>query len=122
MRTCWAEALGGCDGGLSGEHLLSRGLFSGKNVLVQGSHWRTAKPKSIGLRSLIANILCRKHNSALSIADDEAIRAFRAIRLFEEILSGRKLLTDAADLKHDVHGPILERWFIKTAINLFVIS
>jgi hypothetical protein len=121
-RTCWAEILGGCDGPLTGEHLFSKGLFSGKSVQVQGDIWKTTKLKSIGVNSLTANILCRAHNNALSIVDDEGIRAFRAIRRFEEILSLRQTRFDAADLQHDVDGLLLERWFLKHAVNLFVAS
>src|SRR5262249_24033085 len=80
MRTCWAAILGGCDGPLTGEHLFSKGLFSGKSVQVQGNLWKSSKPKAIGINSLTANILCRKHNNALAPVDAEGIRAFRAIR------------------------------------------
>ena len=122
MRICWAAILGGCGGGFSGEHLLSKGLFTGKQVQVQGSPWRAMVPKSVGVNALTANILCRTHNSMLSTVDDEGIRAFRAIRRFEEIMSLRKPLTDATELQHEVYGPMLERWFIKHTINLFVVS
>jgi hypothetical protein len=91
-------------------------------VQVQGGIWKTAKLKSIGVNSLTANILCGAHNSALSIVDAEGIRVFRAIRRFEEILSLRQPLFDAADLEHDADGFLLERWFLKHAINLFVAS
>src|SRR6516162_916736 len=33
----------------------------------------------------------------------------------------RQALTDAADLRHDADGPLLERWFLKHAVNLFVV-
>jgi hypothetical protein len=122
VRTCWAAILGGCDGPLTGEHLFSKGLFSGKSVQVQGSPWKATKPKLIGVSSLTANILCREHNNALSTVDHEGIRAFRAIRRFEEILSLRQALTDATDLLHDANGLLLERWFLKHAVNLFVVS
>ncbi|MGB6564147.1 MAG: hypothetical protein WBE69_16220 [Candidatus Binataceae bacterium] len=121
-RTCWAAIIGGCDGPLTGEHLFSKGLFSGKSVQVQGNIWRTTSLKSIGINSLTANILCHVHNNALSTVDNEGIRAFRAIRRFEEILSLRQALADAADLQHDADGILLERWFLKHAVNLFVVS
>jgi hypothetical protein len=91
-------------------------------VQVQGNLWKSSKPKAIGINSLTANILCRKHNNALAPVDAEGIRAFRAIRRFEEILSGRQVPSDAADLQHNADGPLLERWFLKHAINLFVVS
>ena len=122
MRSCWAAGLGRCQGGITSEHLFSKGLFSGRRVQVQGSLWKSAKPKLIGVNCLTANILCSHHNNSLSRVDDEGILAFRAIRRFEEILSGRQSPLHASDLQHDVDGTILERWFIKTAINLFVVS
>jgi hypothetical protein len=82
----------------------------------------SSKPKFIGMNSLTANILCRVHNNALSTVDVEGVRAFRAIRCFEEILSLRQALTDAADLQHNADGLLLERWFLKHAVNLFVVS
>lgn len=79
-------------------------------------------PKLVGINALTANILCRTHNSMLSTVDDEGICAFHAIRRFEEILSLRKPLTDATELQHEVCGSMLERWFIKHTVNLFVVS
>ena len=35
-RTCWAHTLGGCDGGITGEHVLSSGLFINGFVDVVG--------------------------------------------------------------------------------------
>jgi len=82
MRRCWAAVLGNCGGGISGEHLVSKRLFRRKTVVVQGLPWNEKNPQSIGLNALTANILCRDHNSALSIVDDEGIAAFHAIRRF----------------------------------------
>src|SRR6266446_3468995 len=122
MRTCWAAVLGKCGGGISGEHVLSKGLFRGKAVQVQGTPWKAEKLKPIGINALTANILCRDHNSALSNVDDEGIAAFHAIRRFEEVLAGRLNPINAADLQHHVSGHMLERWFIKHAINLFIVT
>jgi hypothetical protein len=122
VRTCWAAILGGCSGPLTGEHLFSKGLFSGKLVRVQGTPWKTLKPKIIGIGRLTANVLCSGHNTSLSPIDNEGIRAFRAIRRFEEILSGRQIPTHASELQHNADGLLLERWFLKHAINLFIVS
>jgi hypothetical protein len=116
---CWAANLGGCAGGISGEHLISKGLFSGKTVQVSGHIWKSEKPKSIGINSLTANILCRTHNSALSDVDAAGIGVFRALRQFEEIHSGRQS-PEESKMKHRVFGPLLERWCLKHMINLFV--
>jgi hypothetical protein len=78
--------------------------------------------KSIGINALTANMLCGKHNSALSEVDAEGIASFKAIRRFEEVLSRRRPVLNATDLEHHAQGHLLERWFIKHAINLFVIA
>jgi hypothetical protein len=122
MRTCWAAVLGKCGGGISGEHVISKGLFRGKAVQVQGTPWKAEKLKPIGINTLTANILCRDHNSALSKVDDEGMAAFHAIRRFEEVLSGRMTPINATDLQHHVSGHMLERWFIKHAVNLFIVT
>jgi hypothetical protein len=122
MRKCWAQVLGNCGGGLSGEHVLSKGLFKGKSVQVQGGIWKTEALKSIGINSLIVNIVCRAHNSELSGVDVEGIAAFHAIRRFEEILSNRIRHPRSTDLEHIASGNLLERWFLKHTINLFIIN
>jgi hypothetical protein len=66
------------------------------------------------------NKLCKNHNQAFSVVDDEGIAAFHAIRRFEGFLSGRKHQVASSDLEHKASGPLLERWFIRHAINLFV--
>lgn len=122
MRTCWARVLGGCGGGFSGEHIVSKGLFRGNKVHVAGTPWTTGAPKAIGINSLTANMLCRNHNSALSPVDEEGILAFHAIHRFEEILSGRQVPENGIGLSHVARGPLMERWFVKHAINFFVVA
>jgi hypothetical protein len=122
MKMCWATPIGGCGGGFTGEHILSKGLFTGKRVVVEGTSWRTSEPKAIGVNALTANRLCRDHNNGLSEVDAEGIAAFHAIRRFEDILAGRRPVRRPGDLSHDVRGPLLERWFIKHAINLVVVG
>jgi len=39
MSESWASCLGGCDGGMSAEHIVSEGLFESQCVQVQGFHW-----------------------------------------------------------------------------------
>lgn len=122
MHKCWADNLGSCEGKISGEHIISKGIFTGKFVNVQGFPWNRGEIKAIGINSITSNILCTHHNNSLSIVDNEGIDLFRAIRRFEEILSGRNFLINQSTLNHIASGKLLEQWFIKHAINLFIIS
>jgi hypothetical protein len=86
-------------------------------------------PESIGFYVQLLEFSCNAWHfratapfSRKATVDAEGISAFRAIRRFEEILSLRQALTDAADLQHDADGLLLERWFLKHAVNLFVVS
>jgi hypothetical protein len=78
MVECWAKALGGSSPVQSGEHLFSAGLFQGTMITVQGFHW-CPEPKSVGLASLTANILCTTHNSGLSQLDSAALQTLNAL-------------------------------------------
>jgi hypothetical protein len=121
MVECWAEALGGCSAVQSGEHLFSAALFQGKTVTVQGFHW-CPEPRSVGLTKLTANILCTTHNSLLSPVDDGAKQTLdtlaEAIRL-SDVRVGLEPRRVWRPARYQVDGQLLERWFMKTLINLF---
>lgn len=121
MVNCWANALGGCSSVQSGEHLFSAGLFQGNMVTVQGFHW-CPELKSVGLASLTANILCTTHNSELSPLDSAALQALNTLEEARRLLhvrAGLKPRRFWSSVRDRVDGPLLERWFMKTAINLF---
>jgi hypothetical protein len=76
MDRCYARHLGGCGGGISGEHFISKALLkrieaAGGGVYVSGFPWLKDAPgrKRVGIGSLVANVLCRDHNSRLSDLD-----------------------------------------------------
>lgn len=120
MVNCWASPLGGCGGKISREHLVSRALFIGDHIAVQGFPWCKNEPKTIGLANVTAKILCRKHNSDLSDLDSAAAKFFDAIRQATRICNVRsKLKPGIWHVKRfAVDGLKLERWFLKTLINL----
>jgi hypothetical protein len=105
---CWANYRGDCDRGMSDEHLLSKALFPEKVVYVSGFSWCGEKEHRIGINSLQRRFLCTKHNNDLSLTDEEGARAVKAFALGK---------TEKA-----LHGPLLERWLLKTAINLSIDS
>ena len=82
MKKCWAVSLGDCSDKISGEHILTAGMFPGDTVHVRGLSWCPDKPKEIGLASLVKNVLCTAHNSRLSPVDEAGIHTFDTIREF----------------------------------------
>lgn len=116
-RSCWAAPLGGCDGPLTGEHLVTDAVL-GRSVSVRGMPWCQGGFKTVGAASLTANILCDRHNSMLSEVDQVAADAKAALfwmlspqtkqawRYEERLLNGHKLA----------------RWAAKTACNLIVVE
>jgi hypothetical protein len=121
MKTCWALVLGDCSEDISREHLVSESIFLDDTVLVQGFKWCKDIPKQVGLASLTSKILCRHHNSMLSILDSSAKASYEAIRsaqvLYETRLRLRKnKFWNTVNFK--VSGILFERWVLKTLINL----
>lgn len=120
-KLCWAACLGDCSNKISGEHVVSKGLFADQSqIFVQGMSWCKDKPKQIGINNFTRRILCSKHNSELSGADDAAIdtaEKFReAFRLYEVREALKPRIWAAQRFRVDVYG--LERWFLKTLINI----
>jgi len=118
---CWASCLGDCAGGQSGEHVVSECLWEGDAVSVLGGRWAPSVPKTIGLQAIKANILCATHNSRLSDADSEGGRAFDALRQFVfDQQAVRRGLKEAGTepIERIIDRTLLERWFLKTTINL----
>ena len=115
---CFARAFGDCGGGISGEHFISKDIldsFSG--VVVSGFPWQEpSTEKRVGINALVANVLCARHNSALSPLDAEAGRFFRTLREFD------RGLRVAEPHKEDDFvlfcGEDLERWLLKLLCGL----
>lgn len=118
-RGCWAASLGDCDGGLSGEHTVSKCLFPKGPVTVRGFHW-CEEPITVGISSLTRNILCRKHNSDLSEVDAYSKTALDTLLASIQLGSTRNRLAQSHwTLKRfEVDGKLFERWFLKTLINV----
>lgn len=115
---CWAESLGGCGGGLSGEHTISANQFDGPSITLSGLPW-CREPKTIGLNSLVSNVLCRDHNTALSPVDDEAKQFRESLEELDRLIDRRRRGLRPPKLKTiTIDGPRLERWFLKTLINI----
>ena len=95
-------------------------LFADDVITVQGFNW-CPEEKKIPLKSFTANVLCvKKHNTALSPVDTVGGLAFSIIREMHRLREVRA--EDETALwnikRYDVDGKSLERWFLKTLINL----
>lgn len=104
--SCWANYRGDCNRGMSNEHLISKALFPDQVVYISGIDWCKGQEKCVGINSLTRKILCAHHNNSLSKADKTAVNAIQAFH------SGIGI--------NEIDGILLERWLIKTAINLTI--
>jgi hypothetical protein len=118
VERCYLRELGSCEGGISAEHLISRGvvqeLTKGGDFSVSGLPWlNEGETRILSSEGITANCLCRKHNSALSPLDDAAKHFFSSLsRSFDE---------EAVQVRSIVSGHDLERWLLKT-LRAFAVS
>ena len=127
MAECWARCLGGCKGKISGEHIVTESLWKGDRLFVKGLQWCRETGKNISVRNFTSNILCQVHNSMLSNigVDDGGSMAFKTLRQAGEVSAQRianlkvGFRTGRFDIcEYDINGLLLERWFLKTLINM----
>ena len=114
---CWASILGGCAGGITGEHVVSECLFE-KTVRLRGLNWCANEFRTVGVKSLVANCLCGHHNSSLSPCDTEAKRFQEAIRWLASDFDPLAPFNDTRRLS----GFLFAKWLAKTACNFAVWS
>jgi len=110
---CYMRELGSCVAPISGEHLISESVIEvlqgDGGFSISGVPWLAkGAEKIVGPKSLRANCLCTKHNSALSPIDNAARFVFRSLKTYLE--------ADVGEPRHAlVSGHDLERWLLKTA-------
>jgi hypothetical protein len=116
---CWGASLGGCSDKISREHLVSESLFTSDTVRVQGFPW-CKEAKEIGISGLTAKILCVKHNNDLSPIDSAGAHGFATFREIRRLANVRQKLKPGPRTvkRYRIDGLGLERWFLKTLINL----
>lgn len=124
-QRCWAACLDDCDEKIYREHTVSSCLFKSPKVIVQGFPWCLDEPKTIGLANLVSKILCKKHNSMLTVVDSAALQAFNVFRQLVLLNNTRENISLRKGFKWTVRnfridGPLLERWFLKTLINVAI--
>jgi hypothetical protein len=124
MRKCWASILGNCSSKITREHIVSESLFATDVVTARGFSWCDGGEKTIGMSSLTAKILCERHNNELSPLDAAASQAFTTFRELARLYEVRlKMKARRWTVVHDrIDGRLLERWFLKTLINMCIDS
>ncbi|MGW4983594.1 YecA family protein [Streptomyces mirabilis] len=112
---CFAAPSRDCSARISAEHWLSEGIYrqfaDGGLVTVLGMPWQNGRTSKLPPKVLAANILCERHNNALSPLDRTVGNLFRILRHFQ----------DDQRRDHDPHGhetaiiagADLERWLLK---------
>jgi hypothetical protein len=106
----------------SREHIISAGIFTDDIIRVKGFPWCIDEFKEIGLSNLTSKVLCAHHNNALSEVDEGGIRAIQALRSEAQLNSAREKMEPRRwSIENlNIEGPLLERWFLKTLINVTV--
>ena len=99
---------------------MSNTLFMNDVVSVQGFPWCKDIPKQIGLSGLTAKILCDHHNNSLSSVDTAGAQGFSVLREMRRLANVREQMKPQVwkVVNYRIYGPDLERWFLKTLINL----
>jgi hypothetical protein len=110
---CWAECLGGCSGQKSREHIVTESTSLGPQLNVRGFPFLNGRTIILHKRQFKSNILCRGHNSALSHVDQAATVAFGALR---------DTVGPSPKKKNEINGTLLERWFLKTLLNMEIVT
>lgn len=118
---CYLDHTQDCAGGISREHYVSEVALSELSegvVAIDGFFWQPPdEQKIVGINSLTANILCARHNSALSPLDTEAGQFMRTIKQLHSNLGTRSLSRKTTI--SIVSGEGLELWILKVACGLF---
>lgn len=113
---CWARELGGCGGGMTGEHPVSRAFF--KTTGIRTASWDKPAHKTIGINSFTLKTLCENHNNGLSELDALGGRYSEALRKVLAMMAGGTIVNKP--ILHKWPGLLLERWFLKCMINLLI--
>lgn len=114
---CYLAGTADCGGGLSREHYISRGLIDGPELRVRGMPWQREEVARYSPDNLVARILCRRHNSALSPLDTHAIRFFLALEAGLNHAQRRSL--SRRNCFFMTSGDGMELWAMKTLASLY---
>lgn len=114
---CYASSTNDCSAKLSNEHWLSkamlRAIADGDMVTIGGLHWQTKPAQHLPVNRLGANILCDRHNPALSRLDRTATNVQATLDRYQ---LDQLAKPDSHGSEFDlVSGEEFERWMLKMA-------
>ena len=120
MVNCWASKLNNCCDNFSREHTISASLFpKSKTIFVQGFHWCKNEQKEVSIAKLTSKILCKHHNNSLSQLDTAAGHAFNNFEYVSKLIEEANQNNGRFKVKNShVNALLLERWLLKTLINV----
>jgi hypothetical protein len=94
-------------------------LIGETNVAVNGFPWLSeGETKALPISSLVGNILCERHNSAMSPLDIAAGKFFGAIKSIYDDLGDNKTLSGKRQWWL-LSGEEIELWLLKTTFGLY---
>lgn len=116
-KKCYFAFTNNCDGRLSKEHIISKAVLKEISTPKIFLHSRgEVRQHSINSSGLTVRRLCQRHNSGFHRIDSEAGRFLRAIQKADQVLNEKP---DRALRLYLFHGEDLERWLLKTLLNLY---
>jgi hypothetical protein len=116
---CYLSVTVDCDRQISREHYLTQAVLSeiGNVIDISGMPWQCPEQhQRLPVDALTAKVLCRRHNSALHVLDDEAAAFFRALKKIDEDFGRRSL--SRKSLNFLISGDAVERWMVKVACGI----
>jgi hypothetical protein len=107
-----------CSKGKSREHYISEAILTRFDKLnVSGMPWqKKGEVKTLPAKSLVANILCERHNNSLAPLDKLGLMAFDALTEASDYAVNRKSPGRAAH--YLMSGDGLELWMFKLAAGI----
>ena len=116
---CYLEATGNCSQGLTGEHYVSKTVLKtiGEDIAIDGMPWlKPGEQRIVSVQSLTANLLCERHNNALSPLDAEAGQLSRCLKDIHDDLGKRSLSRRRSS--HLISGEMIELWMLKVTAGI----
>lgn len=119
-KGCYASALRDCGGSISNEHWLSENILRALTVdglppMLSGLPWLNGATKALPPQALGSNVLCERHNTALSGLDREAGIIFRHAHRVQEHFDSRQCKGASEMLL--VSGSGFELWLLKLLLG-----
>jgi hypothetical protein len=104
----------------SREHYLSRAIIGSGEVVVSCFPFLKGETRTIPGERLVAKMLCKRHNEALSPLDSAAGHFFQVLSAFKYrgAMRAQGATKPGGIDMYEVDGALVERWMLKTIINV----